>query len=74
MARLELSDEVDWEQARVDAVSGGVLCRPGEVFMGKEDGARFLRLAYSHVSPSELERGIAALGKAIAGAVRGAGR
>ena len=71
---LELSDEVDWEQARVDAVSGGVLCRPGEVFMGKENGARFLRLAYSHVSPSELERGIAALGKAIAGAVRGPGR
>jgi 2-aminoadipate transaminase len=67
---LELSDEVDWEKARVDAVNGGVLCRPGEVFMGKEDGARYLRLAYSHVSLAELERGIAILGKAISGAVR----
>jgi DNA-binding transcriptional MocR family regulator len=38
--------------------------------MGKEDGARYLRLAYSHVSVAELERGIAILGKAISGAVR----
>ena len=67
---LELSDDVDWEQARLDAVSSGVLCRPGEVFTGNEQGTRFLRLAYSHVSAHELERGIAALGKAIAGAVR----
>jgi 2-aminoadipate transaminase len=62
---LELSDEVDWEKARQEAVSGGVLCRPGEVFMGREAGARYLRLAYSHVSLAELERGIAVLGKAI---------
>jgi 2-aminoadipate transaminase len=67
---LELSDDVDWEKARVDAVNGGVLCRPGEVFMGKEDGARYLRLAYSHVSLAELDRGIAILGTAISGAVK----
>jgi 2-aminoadipate transaminase len=62
---LELGDDVDWARAQEEAVRGGVLCRPGEVFMGKEDGARYLRLAYSHVSEDELRRGIAVLGKAI---------
>jgi DNA-binding transcriptional MocR family regulator len=38
--------------------------------MGKEDGARYLRLAYSHVSEDELRRGIAVLGKAIHSAVK----
>ena len=69
---LELGDDVDWE--RRGGRRGGVLCRPGEVFMGKEDGARFLRLAYSHVSEDELRRGIAALGKAINSAVEGVTR
>lgn len=67
---LELSEGVDWERAQQEAILGGVLCRPGEVFMGDESGAQFLRLAYSHVSEDELQRGIAVLGKAIASAVR----
>jgi 2-aminoadipate transaminase len=67
---LELSDDVDWERAREEAVMGGVLCRPGEVFMGEEAGARFLRLAYSHVSEDELRRGIAVLGQAIEAAAK----
>ena len=67
---LQLDDNVDWERAGEEAVSGGVLCRPGEVFTGDNSGARFLRLAYSHVSDEELKRGIEVLGKAITSALK----
>ena len=67
---LRMSEEVDWEAARLAADEAGVLCRPGEVFMGAEHGQRFLRLAYSHVADHEIERGVKALGDAIHGAVR----
>jgi 2-aminoadipate transaminase len=68
---LRLSDDVDWDRAREEATNGGVLCRPGEMFTGDETGARFLRLAYSHVSEDELRRGIEVLGKAVTASVKG---
>ena len=67
---LRMSDDVDWARARSSAEAAGVMCRPGEVFMGRDDGQRHLRLAYSHVADHEIERGIRALGEAIHGAVR----
>ncbi len=70
---LTLSDDVDWEKVRVAAEANGVAFRPGERFMvegRKSEGKQFLRLAFSHVSESELERGIEALGAAITGSVR----
>ncbi|HEX7095256.1 MAG TPA: PLP-dependent aminotransferase family protein [Acidimicrobiales bacterium] len=67
---LQIAPDVDWEKASHDAAMNGVFFRPGEVFMGKEEGDRFIRLAYSHVRDHEIERGIAALGDAIRGAAR----
>jgi 2-aminoadipate transaminase len=67
---LRMSDEVDWARARSAAEAAGVQCRPGEVFMGRDTGQRYLRLAYSHVADHEIERGIKALGAAIHGAAR----
>jgi len=42
--------------------------RPGERFMNEVDNdetGRYLRMAYSHVSEEEPERGVAAFGDAI---------
>ena len=63
---LELSPEIDPGRLRAAAFSRGVVCRPGERFFGDhEDGRAWLRLAFSMVSLSEIERGIAALGAAL---------
>lgn len=70
---LEISDELDWENVRLLAQDAGVAFRPGERFMGPdmaEVGRRYIRLAFSHVAELELERGIAALGEAMAKSVR----
>jgi len=64
------SDRGDWDQACHQASADGVFFRPGEVFMGEEQGRRFLRLAFSHVPEVELTRGIEVLGRAMRGAVR----
>ena len=64
------SDRVDWDRACHQASADGVFFRPGEVFMGEEQGRRFLRLAFSHVPEVELTRGIEVLGRAMRGAVR----
>lgn len=68
---LRVSDRVDWEKARVAAENAGVAFRPGERFMGPdlaEQGQQYVRLAFSHVTESEIRRGVAALGEAIAAA------
>lgn len=70
---LTLSDDVDWEKVRVMCEAKGVAFRPGERFMVEsrsEAGKQYLRLAFSHVSESELDRGIEALGDAIKASVR----
>lgn len=62
---LRVAENVDWEAAQHQAALNGVFCRPGEKFLGEEDGAGYLRLAFSHAPDHELERGIKALGEAI---------
>ena len=62
---LELSDDVDWDKVRELASAEGVACRPGERFTGDESGRRFLRMAFLQVPEDEIERGIAALGRAL---------
>jgi 2-aminoadipate transaminase len=62
---LELSDRVDWDKVRELAAAEGVACRPGERFTGDESGRRFLRMAFLQVPEDEIERGIAALGRAL---------
>jgi 2-aminoadipate transaminase len=67
----ELSSEVDGAAVGERALADGVACRPGERFFGdSESGAQYLRIAFSQVSMEEIERGIAALGKAITASVR----
>jgi 2-aminoadipate transaminase len=64
---LRISNEVDWESVQRQAELKGVYIRPGEKFAGAgaSDGNRYLRLAYSHASESQLVRGIETLGSAI---------
>lgn len=59
---LEIDDRVDWARAAKRAEREGIFFRPGERFMGEPDGRQFLRLAYSHVSETVIEEGIAKLG------------
>lgn len=64
---LRMNEIVDWSRALQNAALAGVHIRPGQVF--REDGARYLRLAFCHAPIDELEAGIAALGEAIKGAL-----
>lgn len=65
---LRLADDVDAEQVRLRMIDEGVACRPGERFMDDDSAAQFLRVAFLQVPEQEVERGIAALGRALAAA------
>ena len=70
---IELSSDVDGEQVMRKAFAEGVVCRPGERFFGESDAdahKQWFRLAFIMVPKDELERGITALGKAIADSAR----
>ena len=70
---IELSSDVDGEQVMQKAFAEGVVCRPGERFFGETDDdthKQWFRLAFIMVPKDELERGITALGKAIADSAR----
>lgn len=70
---IELSPDVDGEQVMRKAFAEGVFCRPGERFFGETDDdahKQWFRLSFVMVPTHEIERGIAALGKAIADSVR----
>jgi 2-aminoadipate transaminase len=70
---IELSPDVDGEQVMRKAFAEGVVCRPGERFFGESDAdahKQWFRLAFIMVPKDELERGITALGKAIADSAR----
>ena len=72
---IELKDSVDPKSVMKKAIADGVVCRPGERFFGRqEDGRNFLRMAFVTVPEEELERGIAALGKAMADSTLGEAR
>ena len=71
---VAVAEGVDWEKVKAGAQENGVAFRPGERFMGPdmaviEEGPRYFRLAFSHAKEAEIERGIAAIGEAIAKAV-----
>lgn len=65
---LALRGTFDWEKAQKEAALAGVFCRPGEAFMGADEGRGYLRIAFSHAPDHELRRGIQALGQAMAAA------
>ena len=44
----------------------GVFARPGEAFFGWSTERQFFRISYSHVQEDEIERGMAAFGRAVA--------
>ena len=70
---IHLSDEIDGAQLATKSLEAGVACRPGERFFGESDATlhqQWLRMAFSMVAESELERGIAAFGKAMADSAR----
>ena len=67
----ELSDKVEGKQVLRNGLSEGVVCRPGERFFGDADeGRSFFRLAFSMVPADEIERGVAALGRALRASLR----
>ena len=66
---VELAPEVDGQQAMMKALAEGVVCRPGERFFGETDAdvhKQWFRLNFTMIPAAEIERGIVALGKAIA--------
>ena len=68
-----LAPEVDGQQAMMKALAEGVVCRPGERFFGDTDAdvaKQWFRLNFTMIDITEIERGIAALGAAIAASVR----
>jgi 2-aminoadipate transaminase len=68
----QLSDDVDAEQMRINALNEGVSVRPGERFFNDGlAGQSFFRIAYSMEPLDKLEQGIAALGKAVSASLRG---
>jgi 2-aminoadipate transaminase len=65
---LQISDAVDGSEVMMRAIANGVQCRPGERFFGESDKdlhTQYLRMAFSMVPESELERGIIALAQAM---------
>jgi 2-aminoadipate transaminase len=70
---VELVPEVDGQQAMMKALAEGVVCRPGERFFGESEAdvaKQWFRLNFTMIDIGEIERGIAALGSAIAASVR----
>lgn len=67
---LELSPGLDVDQLRIMLESEGVACRPGERFSGDAARRGFLRVAFLHVPMAEIDRGISALGRALAASAR----
>jgi 2-aminoadipate transaminase len=63
---LRLADDVDWEAVQRHAFAEGVYCRPGERFSDDPTFRKYLRLQYSYTPDDEMERGIAAFGRAVA--------
>jgi 2-aminoadipate transaminase len=70
---LQISDAVEGSEVMMKAIENGVACRPGERFFGESEQdlhAQYLRMAFSMVPESELERGIAALAQALKDSVK----
>ena len=62
---VEFPEGVDAEAMLPDAIDEGVTYLPGSFFYADDGGARNARLSFSHVSPAEIDEGIAALATAV---------
>ena len=69
---LRISGEVDWAEARALAAEAGVAVRAGDRFGDGADAAHHVRLSPIQVPDADIEPGIAALGRALRAARRGA--
>jgi 2-aminoadipate transaminase len=61
---VTLPECIDTAELLPRAAAEGVTYLPGELFFPDDRGDNCLRLSFSHVSPEEMERGIAALARA----------
>ena len=66
---VTLPEGVDSEELLPAAAEEGVTYLPGSHFYPDEGGARSLRISFSHVTPEEMDRGIAALARATEAAL-----
>jgi 2-aminoadipate transaminase len=66
---VTLPEGVDTEDLLPDAAEEGITYLPGSHFYPGEGGERSLRLSFSHVSPEEMDRGVAALARATEAAL-----
>ena len=66
---LEIDQRVDYEAALERATSLGVGFRPGVRFLNEATGTRHLRLSVAQLPESEIEPGIALLGRALTDAL-----
>jgi 2-aminoadipate transaminase len=67
---LEVDERVDWDIARAHLAEQGIAFRPGDRFVDDGDGRRFVRISPIQVPTEHIAPGIAALGDALARAVR----
>jgi 2-aminoadipate transaminase len=67
---LEVSQDVDWELARLAIAARGIAVRPGDGMLADGDDRRYVRLSCIQVPDDQIEPGIAALGAALAAARR----
>jgi DNA-binding transcriptional MocR family regulator len=72
---IHLPDAIDSAALLTAAKRAGVVYAPGQIFFPDEQPSSALRLSLAHASPSEIERGIRALGQVARAALpRGARR
>jgi 2-aminoadipate transaminase len=62
---MRLSDNVDWDRVREEMYRAGIAMRPGERFLGHDDGPKHLRMAFAHLPIKEAVDGIAKFGEVL---------
>lgn len=67
---LRLSDQVDWEKAKSEIDKAGIAMRPGERFIGQQDGAMHMRMSFGHAGKDELEMGMKTFGETLRGCLK----
>ena len=67
---LELSDAVDWEEARRLAAAEGFEFRPADRLADDASGRCFVRLSSIQVSEEDIDRGLATLGTVLRATAR----
>ena len=63
---LRLDEAVDWEHVRDEMYNSGIAMRPGERFVGHDEGPKHLRMAWAHLPIEEAVAGIATFGEILA--------